>query len=88
MRRIRMPTPPSQENFRSSSNRSPDGSSTASLISKFSVRRTLNCPGVLPPIRKPMMLPCASSPRSEIAISVPASGRPFGTTTSASSPLL
>ena len=35
-----------------------------------------------------MMLPSASSPRSESAISVPASGRPFGTTTSASSPLL
>ena len=35
-----------------------------------------------------MMLPCASRPRSEIAISVPASGKPFGTITSASSPLL
>ena len=34
------------------------------------------------------MLPCASRPRSEIAISVPASGRPFGTTTSASMPLV
>src|SRR5829696_2171082 len=87
MRRIRMPTPPSQENFRSSNNRAPDGSSTASLTSKFSVRRTLNSPSVLP-IRKAVMLPCASSPRSEIAISVPASGKPFGTTTSASIPLL
>ena len=88
MRRIRMPMPPSRENFRSSSNRSPDGSSTASLTSKFSVRRTPNWPGVLPPIRKPMMLPPASSPRSEIAISVPARAKPFGTITSASIPLL
>ena len=36
MRRMRMPRPPSQENFRSSTRRSPDGSSTASLTSKFS----------------------------------------------------
>ena len=35
-----------------------------------------------------MMLPCASRPRSEIAISVPAKGRLFGTITSASIPLL
>ena len=53
MRRIRMPIPPSQENLRSSSNRSPDGSSTASLTSKLSVRRMLNTArAILPPIRK------------------------------------
>jgi len=80
--------PPSMENLRSSTNRSPDGNSTASLTSKFSVRRTPNWPGVLPPTRKPVMLPPASSPRSEIAISVPARAKPFGTITSASSPLL
>ena len=34
------------------------------------------------------MLPALSRPRSEIAISVPASGRPLGTKTSASMPLL
>ena len=34
------------------------------------------------------MLRSASRPRSEIAISVPASGWPFGTTTSDSTPLL
>ena len=46
-RRMRMPTPPIQENLRSSNNRVPDGSRTASLISKLSVRRIENCPGDL-----------------------------------------
>ena len=44
--------PASQENFRSRIRRSPDGSSTASLMSKSSVRRTANCPGEGPPTRK------------------------------------
>src|ERR1700722_15437524 len=88
MRRMRMPTPLNSENFRSSSSSSPEGSNTASLTSKLSVRRTLNCPGFGPPARNPMRLPLASRPRSEIAINVPASGSPLGTKTSASSPLL
>ena len=83
-----MPTPVSQENFRSKISSSPEGSSTASLMSKLLSRRTLNWPGALPPIRKAIKLPCASRPRSESAISVPAIGMPLGTITSASSPLL
>src|SRR5579871_5996020 len=88
MRRMRMPIPDTQENFRSRIRRSPVVSSTASLISNSSVRRTLNCPGVGPPTRNAMRLPPVSRPRSDIAISVPAIGSPFGTNTSASSPLL
>ncbi|MHC2531269.1 hypothetical protein ACVJMY_000838 [Bradyrhizobium diazoefficiens] len=46
-------------------------------MSNFSVRRTLNWPGVGPPIRNVTRLPSASSPRSEKAIRVPASGWPL-----------
>src|SRR5229473_1308602 len=64
MLRIRMPIPESHENFRSSIRSAPEASSTASLMSKLSVRRTANWPGVLPPIRNAIRLPFASRPRS------------------------
>ena len=89
--RMRMLMPVNQENLRSRISNAPDGSSTASLTNCLSVRLTLNCPGEGPPIKKPIRLPSASKPPSDIAISVPASGWPFmslGTNTSASSPLL
>ena len=76
------------ENFRSSTSRSPERSSTASLTSKLSVRRTRIVRASGRRSGMPIRLPSASRPRSEIAISVPASGRPLGTITSASSPLL
>src|SRR5882762_1136426 len=87
-RLIRIATPLHRKKRRSSTSRSPDGSSAQSVMSKSSLRLIENSPGVGPPIRKARILPCGSSPRSEIAIRVPASGWPFGTISIASSPLL
>ena len=83
-----MATPRVHEKRRSRISRSPRGVTAQSLTSNSSVRLTVKLPGVAPPIRKPRMLPAASSPRSEIAISVPASGCPFGGTARHSRPLL
>jgi len=71
---MRMPVSPNSENFRSSKSRSPDGSSAASLMSYFCVRRMPKVAGALPPMIQLWMLPAASRPRSEIASSIPASG--------------
>src|SRR5262249_4365003 len=88
MRRMRTAKPLLQLNLRSSSRTSPPGRSAASVTSKFELRLTVKLPGLAPPMRKPLVLPALSRPRSEIAISVPARGKPFGTNTRASIPLL
>src|SRR6516162_495265 len=68
-RRMRTAKPLLQLNRRSSSRTSPPGKSAASVMSKFELRLTAKLPGLAPPMRKPLVLPALSRPRSEIAIS-------------------
>ena len=73
--RMRIARPRTHEKRRSRTKRSPFGVIVQSLMSNSSERFTVKVPadGLS---RKPRVLPAESRPRSEIAISVPASGWP------------
>src|SRR5664279_1986300 len=73
MRRIRIPTPLRSDAFRSSTKSSPAGNSTASLISKSSVRRTDDfdiSDAVLLPAGELLVLERKASLRSGVGIRI------------------